>query len=103
MYRQTGKQDVAPDGFVFQQFGDEPAEAEGFLLGIKAGDGFVVVGTDGGFFGNEEEFGEESITGFADRHRFRSLASGAEEEDLFGRGLDDEQGGERGYRRLGFF
>ena len=47
---EAGEQDIAPDGFVFEEFGDEPLEAEFLLRNFEAGDfaagrAFLAMGT----------------------------------------------------------
>ena len=44
---EAGEQDIAPDGFVFEEFGDEPLEAEFLLRNFEAGDFAVLVGAAG--------------------------------------------------------
>jgi len=94
---QAGKQDVAPDGLVLEEFRDEPFEAEAGFFGFEAGDGFVFAGA-GGFAGGEDEGGFESGGGFFDGEGFRRLAAGAEVEEFLAVGLEDEDG--NGRKRL---
>lgn len=75
---QTGEQHVAPDGLVFEEFGDEPFETEFLLLGRKAGDFVILVGA-AGFAGNQDEVGLELRGDFFDANRFRRLRAGPEE------------------------
>ena len=86
---QAGEQDVTPDGFVLEEFGDEPFEAEFFLLDFKAGDFAILVGAVG-FARGEDEFGFELGGGFVDGDGFRGLATGAEIQEFVTVGFEDE-------------
>lgn len=86
---QAGEEHVAPDGFVFEEFGDEPFETEGGCFGFEAGDGFLLAL---GFAGDEDEVGGELKLGFGDAECFGRLRSGAEVEEFVAVGFEDEDG-----------
>ena len=69
---ETCDEDVAPDHLVLEEFGDEPAKAEGFLFGFETGDFFVLAGT-GGFLGDEDQLRLELGDGFVDGQGLRAL------------------------------
>ena len=88
---EAGEQDVAPDSLVLQEFGDEPAEAEGLLFSFEAGDFFVLAGTCR-FLGDEDQLRFELGDGFFDGEGFGGLGVGPEVEELVAVGFEDEDG-----------
>ena len=91
---EAGEEDVAPDFLVLEEFGDEPAEAEGLLFSFEAGD-FLVLAGAGRFLGDEDQLWFELGDGFFDGEGFGGLGVGPEVEELVAVGFEDEDG-ERG-------
>jgi hypothetical protein len=85
---QGGDQDVAPDAAVFEQFGDEPAEAEvliAFLGAVGVADGLAGQGElEGGAGEHAFEFGVGQGLG--------GVAAGFEQDDVLFVDLDDDGG-----------
>jgi hypothetical protein len=75
---------------VLEEFRNEPAEAEFFFLGGKAGDFFFLAGRRASLAGNEDQLGFKPARGFFDSDGFRGLRAGTKIQELMSICFKDE-------------
>lgn len=95
---QAGEQDVAPDGLVLEEFGDEPVETEAGFFGFEARDGFVLTSS---FAGGEDQLRLELLNSVFDSQAFRCLATTAKIDQFMPISFEDEDGNTRDFIATG--
>jgi hypothetical protein len=95
LYGQRGRQSVAPELFVFQQLGDEPAKTE--FPGLFSHIRFVGAGARACRSRHKEHLGRQAGVGLVHRERFRRLPAWPEVEQGIVAGLDNDYGLKAGW------
>lgn len=98
---EAGEENVLPDLFVLEQFGDKPGESEGLLFRGEAGDVFLLAGGSGGFFADQNKFRFEAAGGLFGADVLGFLGAGLKIKEAATIILEDDNGA--GCDWLGFF
>ena len=86
---EESEEDVPPDFFVLEQFGDKPGKIESLFLHRETGDKLFVAG--GGFLADQNELGIEPLGCLGGGDGFRGLRADAKIEELLPLDLEDNE------------